>query len=172
MYAEFVDRFQAAWAASDLDQHNALWTDDIELHQPVLGSLYGREACHEAFTQLFRMAPDLTVKVDGWSENDGLVLISFTFHTMFGGSELSWPGVDAFRLDDEGRIVRRDSFWDPLPVLAHLLRHPSGWARALRARLIPRLQDREVARHPIAKYATVTAARGAWGHSSSIHAAR
>ena len=149
MYAEFVEHSQAAWAASDLDRHDALWTDDVELHQPVLGSLYGREACTKAFSRLFEMAPDLTVHVDGWSEKDGVLLISFTFHTRFGGSELSWPAVDAFRLDEEGRVVRRDSFWDPLPVLAHLLRHPSAWARALRARVIPRLQDREVARRPI-----------------------
>jgi hypothetical protein len=152
VYAQFVEHFQAAWAASDLDQHYSLWTENIELHQPILGSLYGREACRNAFSRLFAMAPDLTVEVDGWSERDGMLMISFTFHTMFGGSWLSWPAVDAFRLDEDGRVLRRDSFWDPLPVVAHLLRHPSGWPRALRARMIPRLQDRDVARRPIATF--------------------
>jgi len=53
VYAEFVEQFQAAWAASDPDQHRALWTDEVELHQPVLGSLYGRAACERAFTRMF-----------------------------------------------------------------------------------------------------------------------
>jgi predicted SnoaL-like aldol condensation-catalyzing enzyme len=153
VYAEFVERFQAAWAASDLEQHQVLWTDDVELHQPILGSLYGREACREAFARMFDMAPDLTVKVDGWSERDGVLTISFTFHTTFGGSPVTWPAVDAFRLDGDGRVLRRDSFWDPLPVLVHLLRHPSAWPRALRTRMIPRLQDRDVARRPIWTFA-------------------
>lgn len=152
MYADFVEHFQTAWAASDLGQHYALWTDGVELHQPILGSLYGREACHDAFARLFSVAPDLTVRVDGWSERDGVLLISFTFHTRFGGSELSWPAVDAFLLDGDGRVLRRDSFWDPLPVVAYLARHPKAWARALRARLLlPRLQDARVATDPIGK---------------------
>jgi predicted SnoaL-like aldol condensation-catalyzing enzyme len=147
VYAEFVERFEAAWAASDLECHDSLWADDVELHQPMLGSLYGRDACREAFERLFKMAPDLTVKVDGWSERYGVLLIAFTFHTRFGGAELTWPAVDAFRLNDEGRVLRRDSFWDPLPVLVHLLRHPRGWPAALRARLIPRLQDGRASLH-------------------------
>lgn len=155
VHARFVEHFQAAWGASDVDQLAAVWTDDVELHQPMLGSLYGRDACHQAFSRVFTLTPDLTVSVDGWNERDELLMISFTFHTTLGGSPLSWPAIDAFRLDEDGRILRRDSFWDPLPVLAHLARHPSGWARALRARMIPRRQDEAVAHRPIAKFVRV-----------------
>ena len=140
--ARFVEQFEDSWARSSADSHGLLWRPDVELHQPILGSLYGWEACHEAFTRLFTLAPDLTLDVDGWSGDADSLYVSFAFRTEFGGSELRWPAVDRFRLDGEGKILRRDSFFDPQPVLGYLIRHPSGWPRALKARLIPRRPDR------------------------------
>ena len=139
--SEFVRRFQAGWAASSLEMHNGLWTDEVELHQPILGSLYGREQCHRAFEKLFILTPDLTLDVREWEGAGRHLYISFVFRASFGGSQLRWPAVDQFLLNDEGLILRRDSYFDPLPVLRHMLTHPRGWPKALRARLIPRLQD-------------------------------
>ena len=144
---EFVRRFQAGWSASSLEMHNELWTDEIELHQPILGSLYGRDQCNRAFEKMFTLSPDLTLDVREWEGAGHHLYISFVFRTTFGGSELRWAAVDQFLLNDEGLILRRDSYFDPLPVLRHMLLHPRGWPQALRARLIPKLQDKR-AWHP------------------------
>lgn len=136
--ADYVEHFQRAWAASSLEMHEERWSEGIELHQPLLGSLYGREQCRRAFEKLFALTPDLTLAVDGWSGNADSLFIAFTFTSTFGGAELRWPAVDRFRLNPNGLIVRRDSFFDPSIVLGHMLRHPRGWPRALRSGLVPR----------------------------------
>jgi hypothetical protein len=139
--AEFVAEFQRAWSANALEVHPLLWAEQIELHQPLLGSLYGRAQCERAFGKLFELSPDLTVEVTGWSGDPDSLFVAFVFSMTFGGAELRWPAVDRFRLDEHGMIRRRDSFFDPSPVLAHVLRHPRGWPRALRAKLVPRRPD-------------------------------
>jgi hypothetical protein len=94
-----------------------------------------------AFGKLFELAPDLTVEVTSWSGTTHSLWIAFGFKTVFGGAELRWPAVDRFLLDEQGLIVRRDSFFDPLPALVHIVRHPRGWGRVARARLVPRVPN-------------------------------
>lgn len=141
MSAEFVAKFQRAWSGDGLEFHTELWSSEIELHQPLLGSLYGPEQCHRAFSRLFVLSPDLTVDVDGWSGDPSSLFIAFTFRTVFGGSELRWPAVDRFLLDGDGLIRRRDSFFDLTLVMRSMLRRPRGWPRVVRAGLLPRRPD-------------------------------
>lgn len=136
--SEFVRRFEEVWRAPSVDLHEQLWAPDVELHQPLLGSLHGREECRRAFAKLFVLAPDLTAEVDGYSGAPDSLFISFAFDALVGGARVRWPAVDRFLLDEQGRIRRRDSFFDASTPLVHLARHPGAWPRALRARLIPR----------------------------------
>jgi SnoaL-like domain len=136
--AEFVRRFQRAWDGEGLEFHTELWTEGIELHQPLLGSLYGPEECQRGFSKLFVLSPDLTTTVDDWRGDSDSLYIAFTFSTIFGGAELRWPAVDRFRLSEDGLILRRDSFFDLSLVMRLMLRHPRGWPRVLRAGIVPR----------------------------------
>ena len=139
--AEFVERFERAWAGHGVEPLAALWSAEIELHQPLLGSLHGREECRRAFAKVFVLSPDLRTEVHDWAGDLDSLYVAFTFHATFGGANLEWPAVDHFRVSADGLILRRDSYWDLSQVLRMMARRPRGWSRMLTARLIPRRPD-------------------------------
>ena len=57
--AGFAEQFAEAWRTPDLAKHEALWSDDIVLTQPMMGTLRGTQACRESFQRLFALVPDL-----------------------------------------------------------------------------------------------------------------
>ena len=61
--ARFAEQFAETWRTPDLAKHEALWSDDIVLTQPMMGSLRGKQACREAFARLFALVPDLHADV-------------------------------------------------------------------------------------------------------------
>ena len=135
---EFVERFERGWAGDGVEPLAELWSEHIELHQPLLGSLHGREECRKAFTRVFVLSPDLTTEVHDWAGDLDSLYVAFTFHTTFGGARLEWPAVDRFRVSADGLILRRDSYWDLSHVMRMMARHPRGWPRMVRAGLVPR----------------------------------
>ena len=48
--AGFAERFVDTWRSGDLSKHEALWSDDIVLIQPMMGSLRGKQACRSRFS--------------------------------------------------------------------------------------------------------------------------
>jgi ketosteroid isomerase-like protein len=124
--AAFVDRFARAWAGPDLDQLEALWTDDVVLVQPLGPTTVGRAAGREAFTSLLGLVPDLRATVHRWGATDDGVLIEFTLSGTLGGRELSWSAVDRIVLRD-GSIAERRSYFDSIPILRQVLTRPRGW---------------------------------------------
>jgi hypothetical protein len=136
--AEFVERFEQAWAGDGVEPLAELWSEDIELHQPLLGSLHGREECRRAFSKVFVLSPDLRTEVHDWAGDLDSLYVAFTFHATFGGAKLQWPAVDRFRISGDGLILRRDSYWDLAQVMLMMVGRPRGWTRMFRAGLIPR----------------------------------
>ena len=61
--ARFAERFAETWRTPDLAKHEALWSDDIVLTQPMMGTLRGKRACRTAFERLFALVPDLHADV-------------------------------------------------------------------------------------------------------------
>jgi ketosteroid isomerase-like protein len=57
MTVDDVDEgFADVWrAAPDLAKHEALWSDDIVLVAPMMGTLRGKQACRESFQRLFAL---------------------------------------------------------------------------------------------------------------------
>ena len=138
--ASFVERFQDAWADPDLAAHEALWSDDIVLVQPLMGTLRGREECRAAFARLFRQIPDIRAVVHRWSvSDDDALFIEFTLHGTFGGREVSWTAVDRFVLVD-GLIAERVSYFDAAPLVVTMASRPRGWRRLLATRFVPRFE--------------------------------
>ena len=88
-----------------------------ELHQPLLGSLHGREECRRAFSKVFVLSPDLRTEVYDWVGDLDSLYVAFTFHTTLAAPSSDGPAVDRFRISGEGLILRRDSYWDLSQVL-------------------------------------------------------
>jgi steroid delta-isomerase-like uncharacterized protein len=129
--ARFAQTFAEVWRDPDLDKHESIWSDDIVLTQPMMGTLRGKTACRAAFERLFQLVPDLHADVHSFGHNDKQVFIEFTLSGTYGGKPLSWRAVDRFTFTD-GLIAERVSFFDSAPLVATLLRRPRGWPRLAR----------------------------------------
>ncbi len=136
--AEFVNRFERAWAGSSADALLELLTDDVVLKQPSMPDTVGKAAAHEAFTRVFRAFPGLTATVHRWAADGDLVFIEFTLSGEFGGRRLSWPAVDRFFLRD-GLIAERVNYADGGRLFAEIVKRPRGWRRLIASGLRPRL---------------------------------
>jgi ketosteroid isomerase-like protein len=136
--AEFVKRFEHAWAQSSVDAIAELLTDDVVLRQPTLPDTVGKAAAHTAFAKVFQAFPGLTATVHRWAANGDVVFIEFTLHGEFGGRPLSWPAVDRFLLRD-GLIAERVNYADGGNLFVEILKRPRGWRRMLASGLRPKL---------------------------------
>jgi limonene-1,2-epoxide hydrolase len=136
--AEFVERFEQAWARSSADALVELLTDDVVLKQPGLPDVAGKAAAHEAFERLFRAFPGLTVTVHRWAAQGEVVFIEFTLSGVFGGRPLSWPAVDRFFLRG-GLVAERVNYADGGKLLVEILKRPRGWRRLATSGLRPKL---------------------------------
>jgi ketosteroid isomerase-like protein len=136
--AEFVNRFERAWARSSADALVELLTDDVVLKQPSMPDTVGKAAAHQAFTRVFRAFPGLTATVHRWAADGDLVFIEFTLSGEFGGRRLSWPAVDRFFLRD-GLIAERVNYADGGRLFAEIVKRPRGWRRLIASGLRPRL---------------------------------
>ncbi|BBX22108.1 hypothetical protein MTER_15190 [Mycolicibacter terrae] len=130
--AEFAERFADTWRTPDLAKHEALWSEDIELVQPLMGTLRGKQACLSAFQRLFALVPDLHADVHHVGHGADRVFIEFTLSGTYGGKPIAWDAVDRFTFAD-GLIAQRVSYFDATPLALKLLGRPRGWDRLLRA---------------------------------------
>ena len=137
--AEFVRRFDSAWATSSADALLEILTDDVVLIQPGMPSTQGKEAARKAFTKLLRLIPDLHVEVHRWAARDEVVFIEFTLVGTFGGREVSWPAVDRFLLRGD-LAAERVSYFDPMQPLLATATRPRGWGRLVRSGFRPTLR--------------------------------
>ncbi|ORV10350.1 nuclear transport factor 2 family protein [Mycobacterium celatum] len=130
--AEFAERFADTWRTPDLAKHEALWSDDIELIQPLMGTLRGKQACRSAFHRLFVLVPDLHADVHTVGHGGREVFIEFTLSGTYGGKPIAWDAVDRFTFTD-GLIAQRVSYFNATPLVLKLLGRPRGWGRLARA---------------------------------------
>lgn len=130
--AEFAERFADTWRTPDLAKHEALWSEDIVLVQPLMGSLRGKQTCLAAFQRLFALVPDLHADVHSVGHGADRVFIEFTLSGTYGGKPIAWDAVDRFTFTD-GLIAQRVSYFDATPLALTLLGRPRGWDRLLRA---------------------------------------
>jgi steroid delta-isomerase-like uncharacterized protein len=128
---EFAGRFADTWSTPDLAKHEALWSDDIVLIQPMMGTLRGKQACRESFQRLFALVPDLHADVHRVAHTKDAVFIEFTLSGTYGGKPIAWDAVDRFTFTD-GLIAERVSYFDSAPLMLKLVGRPSGWERLIR----------------------------------------
>jgi len=129
--AGFAQTFAEVWREPDLSKHESVWSDDIVLIQPMMGTLRGKKACRAAFERLFQLVPDLHADVHSFAHNEKQVFIEFTLSGTYGAKPIAWRAVDRFTFTD-GLIAERVSFFDSAPLVTTLLRRPRGWPRLVR----------------------------------------
>lgn len=106
---------------------------DVRLRQP-LGTEHGHDGFERVFRRLFTLMPDVHGEVqEAVVRPDGLLII-LRMQGSLGGSPYAWNVVDRITLQD-GRLVERHAYFDPLPLLAAVIRRPTAWPRAIRSLL-------------------------------------
>ena len=128
---DFTRRFGEAWAAPSGARLAALLTEDVHLVQPLMREIRHREAAVRAFDELFALVPDLRSEVLSWGATEDGVLIEHRMQGTLGRRPYGWEVVDRILLR-EGLARERIAHFDPLPVLAQLLRRPERIPAALR----------------------------------------
>ena len=130
----FAEQFAAGWAAPTPDRLVALLTDDVVLYQPHLRPVRGKAAALAEFRRLFRWLPGLHGEVHRARGADGVLYIEWTMRFPLGGAVVQIPAVDRFYLRD-GLGAERTVYFDQLPLIAGVLRHPSEWPGYVRYRM-------------------------------------
>jgi hypothetical protein len=142
--ADLVRFFAVGWAVGATDSERFFThfggrlAPDALLEQPIAQAERGPEGLRALFAPLFAAIPDLTGEVLRWGETMDGVLIEARLGGTVGGRPLEWITVDRIVLRD-GLIAGRRASFDPLPVVAGLLRRPRT---ALK--LLPRLILRRI----------------------------
>lgn len=137
--ADFVRRFAEVWADPDPERLNGLVHPDIEFIQPMQPPVRGHDETAAFWQRFLSMIPDARGEVVSWAHRDGIVFIEIRISGTLGGHPVAWDTVDRIRLED-GKARQRIAYFDPLPILPTIVRHPkalTAWFKANRKRLAP-----------------------------------
>jgi limonene-1,2-epoxide hydrolase len=136
MSAEFVERFEAAWATSDAGELMHLLHPEVRLRQPLLPPINGRDEAAVVLGRFLEATPGIHVDIRGWAPTSRGVLIEFDA-VVPGPWELRWGIVDRFDLDGD-LATFRISYWDMPQLRRGLLARPDvllrSWRRGARPR--------------------------------------
>jgi ketosteroid isomerase-like protein len=115
--AEVLKQLLAAFNDHDLDRIMSFFADDCVLETPrgehPHGTRFeGRTAVREGLAQRFRGLPDVHYAEDEhWLCGDRGVSRWLLTGTTNDGERVRVRGCDLFDLADDGRVLRKDSYW-------------------------------------------------------------
>jgi SnoaL-like protein len=132
-----VDRFTKGWRQPDPHAWDELLTDDVELNQPLVASGTGVANWHDEMRRLLVLAPDLRGRVLAWAGRGEDLFIDVELTATIGGRPVSIRSLDRLRVTEEGRVRRRDAFFDPTVIAAAVVSRPSAWWRWWRSGIGP-----------------------------------
>jgi ketosteroid isomerase-like protein len=133
--ADFVRRFGAYWSAPSVQGLDSLLAEDVRLVAPMTPTTHTLEQGKRAFATVLELTPDLSAEVHRWSATDDGVLIEFTLSGSTAGVPVSWNAVDHIVLGEDGLATERVSYFDSLPLILTVARHPRSWPAFIRSRL-------------------------------------
>ena len=132
--AEFVAFFEQGWSigATDPERFFAHFagrlTPDARMTQPLAPERRGAPGLRALFTPLFEALPDLRGELVRWGPTDDGVIAELRLRSPSTG--LEWTTLDVIELRD-GLIAARHAHFDPLPLVAALLRRPLTAAKLM-----------------------------------------
>ena len=130
---EFIDRYNAAWNAHDVDAILAMHTDDSVFENHTTGDVnVGKEAIGSAIRGIFSVFPDLSFEGRRTYIRDDLVVQEWTARgtqegkmTRSGveveptGRKVEYRGMDVIPIQD-GLVARKDVYSDGVTLLRQL----------------------------------------------------
>jgi hypothetical protein len=139
--AEWVRQFAEGWAepagAREFCAHFApILAPEIRLVQPRMATTTGLLAFERDFAEpLFAVMADLRATVEHWASLGETIFIDLTLSgTLRGGRHVSWRACDRVVLRG-AQAVERESYFDPSPLLAAVIRSPRAWPAFMRLQL-------------------------------------
>ena len=130
---EFIDRYNDAWNAHDVDAIVAMHTDDSVFENHVTGDVNtGREQIGEAIRGIFAVFPDLEFEGRRQYIRDDLVVQEWTARGTHEGTmqragvevpptgkRVEYEGMDVIPIRD-GLVARKDVYSDSITLLRQL----------------------------------------------------
>lgn len=130
---EFIDRYNDAWNAHDVDAIVAMHTDDSVFENHVTGDVnVGRERIGTAIRGIFAVFPDLSFEGRRQYIRDDLVVQEWTARgthegtmTRGGvqveptGKQVEYKGMDVIPIEN-GLVARKDVYSDSVTLLRQL----------------------------------------------------
>lgn len=129
----FVEGFADFWKAPVPERLQDLLHDDVVLRQPLSPTRRGLPAAQREFARLLSLLPDLHAEVDRSSQTGDVLFIEFRLIARIGNETVEWPATDRFLMRGD-KAAERVSYFDSLPLVIKLLKHPSIWLGLLRQR--------------------------------------
>lgn len=126
---EWVAEFTRLWSrgAKERERFLDILSPEVTLIAPLAPAARGQSGARAAFKRIFSLLPDLNASVVRWSATGDALFIEMRFGATLGGQRIEWPSVDRFLFRD-GVAIERVAFFDPLPLLARVLRAgPRAW---------------------------------------------
>jgi len=130
---QFIDGYNAAWGAHDVEAIVAMHTEDSVFENHVTGDQYvGRDAIERAISGIFSVFPDLSFETRRAYIREDLVVQEWTARgtqegpmTRSGvevpptGKEVEYRGMDVIPIRD-GLVARKDVYSDSVTLLRQL----------------------------------------------------
>lgn len=148
VHEKVLAAFAAGWDKPGPHAWDDLVDADVELVQPMLRDGRGRELWWDEATRLIALLPDLRGEVLRWSAAEETVFIHVRFSGTLGGKPLTWRAVDELRVSPAGTVLRRESFFDSVPLALTVLLRPRAWLPWWRSGIAPLSARRRLQRRP------------------------
>jgi steroid delta-isomerase-like uncharacterized protein len=130
---EFIDRYNAAWNAHDVETILSMHTDDSVFENHVTGDVnVGREQIGSAIAGIFSVFPDLTFETRRAYIREDLVVQEWTARGTHQGTmkrsgievaptgrKVEYKGMDVIPIRD-GLVARKDVYSDSVTLLRQL----------------------------------------------------
>lgn len=137
LHDKVVSTFAAGWNEPAPHAWDELLATDVELAQPMLRHCHSRAAWQDEAKRLLTLVPDLRGEVMSWSAHEDTMFIRVRFTGTLGGTPLTWEAVDVARIDHQGTVLRRESFFDSAVPATAVLRRPRAWLPWWRSGIAP-----------------------------------
>ncbi|GAB3984731.1 hypothetical protein GCM10029978_095200 [Actinoallomurus acanthiterrae] len=145
VHEKVVAGFAASWDRPEPHAWDDLLAEDVELNQPLLPRMKGRQQWREEAGRLLALLPDLRSDVLSWTGDADILFIEHRLSATVGRVPARIPAVDKIWITDSGKVLRRDAFFDPLSFAQLVLRQPSMWLPWWRSGLEPLAGRRRLA---------------------------